>query len=61
MVSRLSSNAGDVAARRLREELVRIVHVKTGVHLSATETLEQLVRKATAAGVKLSVIGWVQP
>lgn len=56
MTTRLSTNTGDVESRRLRAEVVAIVkRQRPDVHLSGTQTLDQLVRIASKAGVQLTI------
>ena len=56
MTTRLSTSAGDAQSRRLRAEVISIVKRKRpDVHLSGTQTLDQLVRLAAKAGVRLTI------
>lgn len=50
-----SNTAGDVQARRLREQIIDLVAQKAEVSLSPTMTLDQLVRAAAKADVEIFV------
>lgn len=56
MTTRLSTAHGDVEARRLRNEVVEVIRKRRpDINLSATQTLDQLVRCAAKAGLILTI------
>lgn len=59
MAVRKAGSHGDVAARELKQSIVRQVKERTGLDIPEAQTIDQMVRTAAKFGVRFTLVSYM--